>query len=349
MPTSWIAEIDGLGDADLTVRAQAVSTTDQGRLYWAGFMPRRNVNTTKLDDVTTLDFRPVADRREWNQRGRLLPKRTPPRRRVSMVPIEMYDLIGEEEINELYARFSGNEQLIAGEIGVSVPERVEAMAAGDYRRLELDMFEAWLRGRITQRNPQTGETYQASFGIDAGRLQTAGTAWNDPSVDAYEEFLAWYEDGLTTVGPGAGAAMRLATLRAIQADAPDLIGGVRMTRSQLEARVADDLGVPFRFYIIEDTVDLPTDGGTATTSTHVFEAEQVAYVPANMQVGYSAFAPVARAYQIARQLPQANVDVRGVTVFYDEELTGRQARIEAQLNAMPVPDEQKVFNIDVGV
>jgi len=107
--------------------------------------------------------------------------------------------------------------------------------------------------------------------------------------------------------------------------------------------------VPFRFFVIEDTVDLPTDGGTATTSAHVFEAEMLAYVPANMQVGYSAFAPVARAYQLANRLPQANIDVRGVTVFYDEEMTGRQARIEAQLNAMPVPDEQRVFTIDIGV
>ena len=180
-------------------------------------------------------------------------------------------------------------------------------------------------------------------------MQTAATAWNNVAVNAYDEFLAWYEDGLEAVGAGRGAAMRLATLRAIQADAPDLLGGVKMTRAQLADRIADDAGAAFEFIIIEDTVDLPTDGGIATASAKVFEAEQVAFVPADNRVAYTAFAPVVRAYELVQQFPQKGIDVRGATVFYDEEITGRELRIEVQLNAMAIPDEQRVFAIDVGV
>ncbi|HLL74815.1 MAG TPA: major capsid protein [Pyrinomonadaceae bacterium] len=349
MPKTWIEEIEDLSPAVLTVRAQAQSVTDQGRLYWNGFMPRRDVNSTTLDDVTTLDFRPVADRREWNQRGRLLPKRIPPRRQIKIVPIEMYDLIGEEEMQKLMMRFNGDQALVAGEMAVDIPSRVDQMALGDYRRLELDMFEAWLNGSITQRHPQTGETFAASFGIDSSRITTALTAWDDAGVNAYDELVAWYEDGLEAVGAGRGVALRLATLRAIQADAPDLANGVQMTRAQLAERVQDDLGAPFEFIVIEDTVDLPTDGGTATSSTKVFEAGNVAFVPADNRIGSSAFVPVLRAYDLVRQFPQAGIDTRGVTVFYDEEITGRELRIEAQLNAMPIPDEQRVWVIDAGV
>jgi hypothetical protein len=350
MPRQWFQEIDELTPAGLTVRAQAVDPTDRGRLYWSGFFPRRDVDSVVLADVTTLDDRPTADRREWNQRGRHVPPRLPARREVNIVPIEAYDKIGEFEMQRLGERFGGNESQMAEIIGVSIPRRVERLALADYRRLELDAFESWLLGTITQRNPQNAaETYQASWGFAAARIATAATAWNDPSLNAYNEFIAWAEDALTTVGSFIGAGMRLATLQAIQADAPDLLGGVTMTRAQLAQRIADDLGAPFQFFIIEDTVDVYDDGGITTTATKVWPAEKVAAIPEGGVIGYSAFAPVLRAQELARALPAAGIDQRGCTVYYDEAGTGRDLTIEAQINAMPVPDEQRVFVIDVGV
>jgi hypothetical protein len=346
MPTQWFQEIDELSPAALTVRAQAVSPTDQGRLYWSGFMPRQNVDSVKLDDVTTLDDRPVADRREWNQRGRHVPPRTPARRQVNIVPIESYDKIGEYEMQRLGERFAGNAQQMNNLMGVSVPDRVTRLARADYRRLEVDMFNAWTLGTITQRNPQNAaETYAASFGFASGRIQTAGTAWN-LVADAYAEFIAFAEDAIDTLGSLSGFVLRLALLQAIQADAPDLIGGVSMTRAQMVQRMSDDLGQPIFLQVIEDTVDVYDDGGITTTSTKVFPAGRLAALPSDGRIGYSAFAPVLRAQEMARSLPQANIDTNGVTVYYDEAATGRELTIEAQLNAMPVPDEQRIFVID---
>ena len=347
MAKSWIEAVDELTPAALTVRAQTVDPTDQGRLYWSGFAPRQNVDSVNLADVTTLDDRPVADRREWNQRGRHVPPRTPARREVQMVPIEAYDKIDEYEMQRLAERFDANERLMASVIGVSIPDRVERLASADYRRLEVDFWNAWLTGVITQRNPQNAsETFAASFGFDAGRLQTAGTAWDDPGVNAYDEFIAFMEDAKTSVGNIAGAVMRQSIRQAIQADAPDLIGGVSMTFAQLQQRLSDDLGQAFFIQEVEDTVDVYTDGGTATTSTKVFTAGRVAAIPADGRIGYTAFAPVTRAMEMARALPGAGIDARGVTVYYDEAGAGRDLTIECQLNALPVPDEQRVFVIN---
>lgn len=347
---NWISAIEDLTPPALTVTAQAVSPTDTGRLYWSGFFPRQNVESVNLQDVTTLDDRPVADRREWNQRGRHVPPRTPARREVSIVPIEAYDKIGEYEMQRLNERFDANQQKMANIIGVSIPDRVERLALADYRRLEVDMWRAWLHGDIIQRNPQNAsETYTASYGIDAGRMQTAATAWNDAGLNAYNEFIAFAEDAIETLGSLGGFVTRLAVIQAIQADAPDLIGGVSMTRAQLVQRMNDDLGQPMFLNAIEDTVDIYNDGGIATTSTKVFTAGKLAAIPADGRIGYTAFAPVVRAMEMARNIPAAGIDQRGVTVYYDEAGTGRELEIEAQLNALPVVDENRVFVIATGV
>lgn len=348
MATSWIPEVEALSPAALTVRAQTIDPNDPiNGFLWPAFCPRRDVNSVKLSDVTTLDDRPTADRREWNQRGRHVPPRIPARREVSIVPIEAYDKIGEYEMQRLAEGSMANEAIMQELIGVQIPDRVNRLALADYRRLEFDFFNAWLNGQIVQRNPQNAaETMTASFGFDSSRLTTAGTAWDDPGQDAYENLLAFIEDAIELVGNIQGVATRNNVIAAIQADAPDLIGGVVMTRAQLEQRISDDIGQPFRFYMVENTVDIYTDGGTATTSTKVFTAGHLAAVPAGGVIGYTAFAPVIRAMELARAIPSAGIDVRGVTVYYDESLAGRDLTIEAQLNALPVPDEQKVMVVD---
>lgn len=353
MDFTWLAKEDELSSAALTVRAQTISPNDQDRLLWDAFFPRRNVDSTKLSEISTLDFRPVADRREWNQRGRAVPLKTPPRRDLEMVPVESYFTIDEEELQKLAERsLSTNAEIFRRIIGARIPDRTDELVRADYRRLEIDCMTAWALGQIVAKNPQDGTTQTVSFGFDAGRYQTAGTAWSDGGVNAYDEFLAWAEDGVDSIGPIRGVTMRLATFKAIQADAPNQIPGttgITPTRAQVEQRVSDDLGVPFRFFIVENSLDVFNDGGTAYTRTKVWPAQRVALVPAGNAVGYAAFAPVYRAMELARQVPGAGIDIRGVTVYHDAANAGRELTVEAQLNAMPVPDEQKMWLINAGV
>ena len=343
---SLIPVIEELSPAALTVVAQTISPNDQGNLKWDIFFPRQNVDSVDLKEVTTLDFRPTSDRREWNSPGRLIPDITPDFRDLSIVPVEAYYKWSEYEMQKLNERADANAAAVNQIIGRSVPGKVAQLVEANYRRIEVDAFTAWSTGVVTAKNPQTGTTFQTSFGFDAGRLQTAGTAWNDPGVNAYDELIAWLEDGIDAVGAIRGVVGRLATLRAIQADAPDLIGGVSMTRANLLQRISDDLGFPFTFVVFEDTLDIFTDGGIATTSTNVWPAGKLAAIPAGTTVGRTAFAPVVRAMDLSRQFPGSGIDVRGMTAYYDEAETGKEAKVEVQCNPFTIPNEQKLWVID---
>jgi hypothetical protein len=349
---TWMAAEERLTSAALTVRAQITDPTDQGRLLWDGFMPRRNVDATKLDSLTTQNVRITADRREWNARGRYINLITPPRREIEWIPIEAYFKIEEKEINDLMNEVRGNQATFRDVIKARIPARTEELAMANWRRLELDVFEAWAKGTITSMNPQTGQTYTLDYGFDAGRYQTASPTWAAAS-SAYNEFLAWLQDAYETIGPIQGAMMRLATRNAIVADAPNpmpgAISGLTPTISQVEQRIQDELGLPFRFMINENTVDTYTDGGITRQTVKVWPAEIVAAVPANFRVGTTAFAPVVRAYDISSQAPGAGVDVRGITVFHEIANGGRELTVEGQFNPMPDPDEAKLFVIDAGV
>lgn len=346
---TWLAEARELQPAALTVRAQTISPNDTGRLFWDAFFPRVPANSVRLDDILTLDYRPVADRREWNLRGRYIPMQTPPRRTIEMVPIEAYDKIAEREMQMLMERSFGNDEIIRRIIGASIPQRTDKLVQADYRRIEVDAFSAWALGQITVMDPGTGQSQTVSLEFDTARYDTAATAWNDGGVNGWDEFIAWLEDGIDSIGPIAGAVMRLATFKAIQADAPQGVNAVVLTREQVRQRVEDELGAAFTFYILEHHVDVFDDAGIAHTATKVWPAQQVAAVPVGERVGNTHFAPVARAMELSAQVPEAGIDVRGVTVYHETENGGRALAIEAQVNALPLPDEQKLWVIDAGV
>lgn len=348
MDFTWLGAEQELSAAALTVRAQTIPLDDNGTLLWPNFAPRRNVDSFDIQSIDTINYRPVADRREWNARGRLIPVRTPGTREISWVPVEAYFKIAEDEINRLLNTVRGNQQLFRDMVRVSIPARTDDLVTANLRRIETDWFTAWLLGQITQRNPQTGATQTISLGLDATRYETAATAWNG-AVNAYDEALAFAERAMQAMGPIRGLAMRLSTLREIQADAPAGIGGVPLTRTQVEDRLGQDLGTPFRFFVIESTVDMFTDGGLATTPTKVWPTGRVAAIPANGTVGETLFAPVSRAYNISATVPKANIDVRGMTVYHEAENGGRGLTVECQVNAFPLPIERNVYVINAGV
>lgn len=348
---SWIPTLDGLSPAELTVLAQAVPPNDEGKLIWDQFFPRQNVTSVILNNVTTLDYRPTADRREWNARGRRVPMVLPARRTVTIVPIEANDRIDELEMQRISEQANGNGAILQELIGVSIPTRIERLAEACYRRLEVDAMKAWATGTIIQRNPENAaQTYTASFGFTGSRYTTAGTAWNDAGVNAYNLLQTWIVAAEDLVGPIQGAMLRLATLNAILADAPQLPNSVTMTRSQLADRITQDKGGPFQFYVNENSVDIFDDGGTAYTRTKIWPAQKIAAVPSGVKIGQSCFAPVMRAMDMVTQLGgEGGIDVRGATAYYEESNGGRELSMEVQMNALPVPDEQKVYVTDTGV
>lgn len=338
---SLIPLVQELSPPALTVVARTISPNDQGRLRWDVFFPRENVDSVDLSEVTTLDFRPTADRREWNSRGRLIPDKTPETRKLSIVPVESYYKWGEYEMQKLSERANGNSEVLNQIIGRSIPGKVAQLTEANYRRIEVDAFTSWALGTVTAMNPQTGSTHQVSWNFDAARLTTAGTAWDDPGVNAYDLLVSFLEDAINKIGPIQGVVLRTKLIKEIVADAPDLIGGVSMTRAQVADRVSQDLGIPFNFFLFDDTLEVFTDGGVTLTSQNVWPAGYIAAVPQGGRVGRTVFAPVIRAQDLS-PTPERGFERNGMTVFYEETVMGRDLTVEVQCNPLTIPNEQRV-------
>lgn len=348
---SWIAQERTLTDAALTVRAQAILPADVEQILHDQFFPRRNVASVLLSEVGNVDFRPTGERREWNARGRQINQRTPDTKELEFIPIETYLQIGEREIQRYMEQTLGNEAVFRDIIRASLPDRIDDLAQANIRRMEIDAFRAWANGSIVVKHPQEGSTQTVSYGFDSGRYQTAGTAWDDAAVNSYEEFLAWIEDGIDEVGAIAGVVLTRAIYRTLQADAPKGLDDIPLTRRQFVDRVQQDTGTDFQFYVLEHELDVYTDGGLETVRERVWPAEKMALVPAGIAVGSMCYAPVARAHDIARGVTGAGarIDRRGQTVFIEIAGNGRQATWECQVNAFPVPREERMWVIDTGV
>ena len=343
----------------LTVRAQTVSPTDDGKLLWDQFFPRKDVLSVNLKDVYATDFRPATDRRAWNARGRHVPLKTPSQRNVSITPIEGYATINEQEMNELLelARQTNDvQETLLNLIGARLPDRVKAIAQGNYRRFELDAFESWFKGTITQRNPQNSEqTYTASWKFDVSRIQAAAQPLNAAGVNAWNENLAWLEDAHDAIGTLSGEMMRRSTWNAIRADAPKKLNGEEYSTVDLEAIIQDRLSTDFQFFLNDRTVDVFTDGGDATTRQKVIPFGGIAAIPAGEVIGDGCFAPVGRADDLDGFADDSAdvtgsgddaIDPTGNRVFYSKENNGKTATAEVQLNGLAVPQEANVFTLD---
>lgn len=355
----WVGREAALANANYTVLAQAISPNDDGQLLWDVFFPRRDVPSVKISTLTSLiPKRYVSDRREWNARGRYIPQDFPGTAELEMVPIEDFFKLGEREIQDIEERSRAGTPIgvpaLLNEIGINFEDRVLVLVNSNYRRIEVDCFNAWTNGQVTARNPSTGATYTMSYGLDATRYQTAAPAWTGTSSGtAYTKFVQWLLDGFDRGIQLAGAMMRLATREAIRASAPNLAlppgTTIAPILGDVEARIQDETGTDFKFYTNERTVDIFGTAGLATTSTKLWPTGIVAVVPAGETVGYSAFAPVARAAEIARQVPEARIDRNGMAVFVESANNGRELTTEAQVNQLPVVDETRIWVIQAGI
>lgn len=357
---NWIAAVRELSAAALTVQAQAVDPTLQNTLLWSDFMPRKDVDSLEINVLLEeLEVAYTSERRDWNTRGHIVPFKSPGTKRLEMIPVESYFKIYEKEINDLMIRFAGNETLMMQQIGPTIPERTLRIARANLRRIEKDTFDAWSSGVITRRNPQLGHVAQTfSYGISSTRYPTVGTAWNNAGLNAFNEFIKMIATADKFVGITQGAIMRQATWDEIQADATAAISVsstfpiLRMTRDEVEARIRSEIKRDFVVVIFEDILTTFADGGyTNTVDVNRWPALKIGFIPraGNGTVGFNAFAPVARAYDLSSQVPNAGIDVRGQTVYHEVENGGRGLGVECQVNVMPVPIESRIFVPNVGV
>jgi len=349
----WIQRVESLSPAALTVMAQAIDPSDTDSLVWNTFFPRQNVGSIRISEVSDLDFRPVADNREWNADGRHIPLKVPAAKELKMVPTEAFFVIDELEMQTLGETAGGNHEKLIQIIGADIVSRSLGNARACYRRLEVNAFEAWANGNARTTDPYGGTT-TVSFGFDTDRYLTAGTAWDDGGVNAYELFLAFIEAGIAKMGATPiGAVMRRATMKVIKADAPNPYSPtstIEMSVDQLNDKLSGDLGSPFRIFLMEHSGDVFGDSGPHNyTRTNYWPAQHVALVPPGGQIGSTKFAPVLRAGDIDRSAPDAGIDQNGVTAYHTTQNDGRSLKVAGQLNVFPIPAERNVFVTDAGV
>lgn len=237
---------------------------------------------------------------------------------------------------------NGNQAIFRDLIKARLPQRVDGLVSANLRRIEFDAFRAWTLNQMVQMNPQTGVETTSSLNIDAARYVTLADPF-DTAANAFNLFVAWVKDAIDAVGPLAGVMLRQAMIDEIVADAPQGVAALPLTVAQTEERIRQTSGGAFRFFPMERTLDLFDDAGTEVTRTKIWPADRLAAIPAGGVIGNTAFAPVARAYDIAAAVPSAKVDVRGMTVYYEAANLGRELTVECQVNPFSMPDERNVY------
>lgn len=341
--------LQGVNEVDattLTVREQTRLQDNLPGLRWNAFFPRTNADSIRIAELRTLDLRPVADRRPWGGRGRYIPVETPNLALIEMLPIEAYTSYDEYSFQRLLQNNGQDIELMLRAAAVRIPERSQVLADANYRRVEIDAFEAWRTGTILAKDPESEQALTLSLGFDAGRYVTP-TAWS--TTTAYEEFLTHAFEAQNYFGSVAGAILRRSTLNAIQASAPVGTSGFRPTIADLQGRITDELGTQFTFRVEERTQQIFTGAGNQRVDTKVWNGTEVGFIPGGIQIGQTHFAPVVRAQMMARALPSNYVDVRGVTLFYIGSDDAKSLTLEAQLNALPLPVEDNIYVVNAGI
>ena len=344
---TWMDTVDGLSNAALTVEAQTVPLPDGETFLGESLFPRLDVNSVKVEGITVRAIRPVSERREWNAPGATIEKPIEEAFGMSILPIEARDGIDEQEYQALAeAGLTAGQAQLRALLGVEIPKRIRDMAVSNLRRLEMDRYSAWLEGLIRQRNPQNKtQEIVATFPWAGERIQTAGTAWDQGGVNAYNEFIAWLKEGVEEIGAIEGVMLRQRQVDLIQNSAPFVFGteGERIDGEVLRQKISQKIGVDFRFIVNRAWVE------PQGTKRYLMPIARIGIVPAGGAVGKTLYAPVVRAIEAADVASEAGIDLRGQASYRETSNGGKHTELQVQVNAAPNPDKLSVWVMNTGV
>jgi len=340
-----LANRDGLTDADMTIRAQALRNENPERLRWDVFYAQAEADNMMLSEYERADFAFVAERRPYNTQGLEMPEKFGELKHMLFLPIQLKKTIDEEEIQTLNVP-TDEEEMVLNLMEKRLPDRVDKLVLADERRAEIDAFHAWATGTIKAKNYRTKDVALVSYGFAPERYQTAATPWSDSGVDSFSELVAWLRDARSLVGATTAVYMDGYTLQVLIDDAPDDDRGLPLGQGELEQLVSSKSGREISFVVDDQEFDTDLSGGTVRR----WPVGKVAAVPEGFTLGQMRFAPVSRASDLIGEASDpASIEQRDVTVFYVGNNDGTQLQIQAQLNAYPAPRENDMAVIDNGV
>lgn len=339
MPFDFLGRVQALNPANLTIREQVRLADNPNDLRWRAIFPRVEAPSVKLSELSRVDIRFAGGRREWNAQGREIPEVLGPRVDAEMVPINPTHHIDERALQHMRERAGGFAELFNAGVIKDVDGWATALANYADIQIERDAFDAWFNNQITVMDPKTGQTVTVAVGISSSRYVAAATTLA-AATSAYLDFMGYLADAQAVLGSVGAVRIRRARVAEILADAP-AFSGDRMSLAGLRERINREGFGDVAIVIDERTYHSFTDGGSAYGTSYYVPADRMAFQPANGVVGRTHFAPVTRAYDYMS--PQAVRNVNDFTVFYGEKNDGKTLLVEAQANALPVPQEQNVY------
>lgn len=344
MAIEILAKVAALSPANLTIRETARLAENPLDLRYQGIFPNVPAPSIRLREITTVDFRPVGGRREWNAQGREIHEVLGPVVDATMVPINPTHHIDEERMQLLEE--PGVRELVSRGVVKDVDQWATALADAAERQTERDAFETWFTNSLTVKDTKTSASVTVAAGVAADRYVTEATAWSDVGVDAYDRTLFHIGEYIRKAGSIGGIRMRAAMAQRIVQSAPTAGGLVRPTLANVADRLSEEGYGRVTLIIDERTYDEYTDGGSAYTTQFYVPANRLAFQPANGQVGNTHNAPVTRAEKYG--VP-ARRDARGgVTVFYRGKNDDKSIMVEAQKNAITLLNHQAVYVVATG-
>lgn len=348
MSFSWLdLQFPQFSNQNLTIYQAARAASNPLDLKYGVIFPEQKVDSISLSSITLVDFRPAGGgRRDWNAQPREVPEKFGPKREFEMTPIEFSHHINEREMHKL--REPGIQALVERGIVTALNRWPNVLADSVFRQKEVESIGSWFSGTIVVMDTKTSAVMTVSLGFDqATCYPAAGTAWDDPSEDAWENFKLATQVAYEKFGSVGGARMPRKVMNAIIAKAPDGNFGQAPTLSSTEARLTAE-GFPNMKLIPDDRkYDKFTDGGSATTSTYFVPDGKIGFQPGDGRVGNTFVAPVVRAYDYLsgghRELAQ------GIAVFKTEKNDGKTLMISAQENCLSMPEETRTYVVDTGI
>jgi major capsid protein E len=338
-----LGRVIALSPASLTVREQARLAQNPNELRWRDIFPVQDADTSVLKQIETVDFRPVADFREWNADGRTIPEVLGPQVELEMVPISANHPIDEKRLQKLSERAPDLAELVNRGVIADVDAWAGRLADAVDRHIERAAFECWALNQITAMDPKTGSTVTVSRGVAGARYVTEGTAWATVA-NAYDRLLFHLGEAQRLMGSVGPVRMRRATYATVVADAPTGPGAVRPTVANVADRLSEEGFGEITIIIDERTIDVWTDGGSAYTSTALIPTGRVLFSPASGVVGRTYNVPLVRA---ASQVGNdKRVNLRDVVIWYTTQNEGKTLKIIGERLALPVTTEQSTYVVN---
>lgn len=326
--------------------ARQVTAENDPTLTYPGYFPAISTPSVKLATITPVENAYISDRREWNADGRYIPTRLPAIKELEMVPLESWDAIDEREIQLLAEAAGGNADVIVRNAKISIGDRINALLQSNVWANEYESLQVWFTGEIPVLNPQTGASYVADVGIDSARYVTDTTPWTD--TNAFDRLLVYAQEALETIGSVRGILVRNSIARKIANSAPEIGGNnIKMTLRQVGDYLSDSLGTPFEIRIDERARPKFTGAGTETVTTKLVPDDTVAFLPGDGRIGYTYQAPIYRAEDISAVSHPDSQDRDSQRVYQMPQNHGKSLKIQAQANWLAVPDERRVFVLNI--